>query len=106
MPARRFARSSVFRLVAFALVGVCLGGAKCGKGGNNPDGPSCDDAALKTEDGTIDKCDLQACEACYAECGASCVIMDAYPPQYACSDAHAYTVYDFCEGWEYPGDGN
>lgn len=106
MPARPRFRPTLFRLASFAVLGLCLGGAKCGNESEAPSELSCDKAALHTEDGDVDKCDLQACEACFAECGADCVIMEAYPPRYACSEKHAYSLYDFCEGWEYPGDGN
>ena len=106
MRAPRFPRSLFFRLTGFAVLGLCLGGAKCGKGSSAPDGPSCQKEALHTEDGEVDKCDLQACDACFAECGANCVIMESYPPRYACSDKHSYVLYDFCEDWQYPGDGN
>jgi hypothetical protein len=106
MLARLVPRTSLFRLACFGVLGLCLGGAKCGGESTAPDGPSCETEVLRTEDGAADRCDLQACEACFAECGSDCVIMEAYPPRYACTEQHAYSLYDFCEGWEYPGDGN
>ena len=95
---------SPLRVLLVAAVGLCLGGAKCGKGDSaSPDaGLDCQTAALQTEDGKVDRCDIQACQACVDECGEGCQKLDAYPPRYFCSEKHSYTLHDFCEGWEYP----
>lgn len=59
---------------------------------------NCDIIAISTEAG-IDNCDLQACEACIAECGSDCLVLQSYPPIYSCDDID-FDVYDFCEDWE------
>ncbi len=93
---------------ALALTLLGAGGARCGGGASKDpgDGLDCDRAALHTEDGEVDTCDRQACQACVDECGSNCAVLESYPPQYACAEQHTYTVYDFCPGWQNPGDAN
>ena len=97
--------SPAVRAAVAALLFVCVGGARCGASSNGPDeGLDCDQAALHTEDGVVDACDRQACQACVDECGSGCAVLESYPPQYACQEQHTYTLYDFCPGWQNPGD--
>lgn len=61
----------------------------------------CVDAAMRDVNGDPDGCDLSACVSCVDECGVDCLVLESYPPQYACEDV-SFDVYDFCPTWEPP----
>lgn len=71
-------------------------------GGGKGAGFDCEEVAIPDADGNPDPCDVQACEACTDACGDGCMILESYPPQWACEDA-SFTVYDFCPDWTAPG---
>lgn len=60
----------------------------------------CAEVALRDGDGP-DACDLPACQHCVDACGADCMILESYPPQYSCGDT-SWTVYDDCPDWTPP----
>jgi len=60
---------------------------------------NCDNIAIRDDDGAVDSCDKQACEACVDFCGLDCAVQQSYPPQYSCPSIGAYTVHDFCPEW-------
>ncbi len=69
----------------------------------DPPDTRCDDVAMRNPDGSVDACDLAACEACDDACGRSCAILESYPPQYACEGDGSWSVYDECPDWQPPG---
>lgn len=58
----------------------------------------CADIAMKDDQGAVDPCDLQACQACADACDGDCVVAQSYPVQYHCPEG-SWTVYDFCPDW-------
>lgn len=62
----------------------------------------CDAIALRDGLGDPDPCDVQACAACVEACGASCAVLESYPPQYSCDGESSWDVYDTCPDWTFP----
>lgn len=62
----------------------------------------CEQLALEDGLGDPDPCDVKACERCVAACGASCEVLESYPPQYSCDGESSWDVYDSCPGWRFP----
>jgi hypothetical protein len=64
----------------------------------------CESIAITDPSGAPDACDVSACQACVDECGRDCVVLESYPPRYACEGggSEAWDVYDFCPDWEPP----
>jgi len=67
-----------------------------------PADSDCEALAMRDADGNVDPCDLQACEACDDVCDEHCVVLESFPPQYACDGEGTFTVYDECPDWEPP----
>jgi hypothetical protein len=62
----------------------------------------CEKVALADGLGDPDPCDVAACQACVDACGAECVVLDSYPPQYSCDGSQSFDVYDACPDWTFP----
>ncbi len=62
----------------------------------------CAAVAVTNEAGDPDPCDVAACETCVDTCGTGCLVLESYPPQYACDDAGSWSVYDTCPNWQAP----
>jgi hypothetical protein len=72
---------------------------------NVPSGPpafDCEQVALQDGLGDPDPCDVQACRKCVDTCGASCEVLESYPPQYSCDGETSWDVYDSCADWRFP----
>lgn len=83
-------------MIALATLAACDPGGK--GGGDATGGFDCEAIAIRDADDNPDPCDLEACTACVDECGVDCVVLESFPPQYACPD-ESWTVYDFCPTW-------
>ena len=65
---------------------------------------TCDQVAITDESGGPDPCDVAACQTCFDTCGgATCMVLESYPPQYACEGGGSWSVYDVCPSWVMPG---
>lgn len=60
--------------------------------------PDCEEVAMRSADGSIDDCDLQACEAAFSEGCVDCFVFTIRPPIYSADDV-AFDVYDVCPDW-------
>lgn len=67
--------------------------------GEDTDALDCEEVAIRTAEGEVDECDLQACQACEEACEVGCLILESYPPQYSCEGEGTWDVYDFCPDW-------
>lgn len=70
---------------------------------SEPPASTCEDLAIPDESGGPDPCDVAACETCADSCAEPCMILESYPPQYACEGAGSWSVYDVCPDWQMPG---
>ena len=67
-----------------------------------PEDDDCEALAIRDADGNVDPCDLQACEACDAVCDDHCLVLDSFPPQYACDGEGTFSAPDECPDWAPP----
>lgn len=84
-------------LLFVALTGCSFGGAPL-----RQDPLDCEAVAIRDAAGDLDPCDVAACEACNDVCDEGCMVLESYPPQYACAGHDSFTVYDECPDWQMP----
>lgn len=64
---------------------------------------ACPEVAITDATGAPDPCDVAACERCVEGCGGDCLVLESYPPSYACDGGASWSVYDTCPNWQPPG---
>ncbi|XXX75419.1 hypothetical protein WMF30_48000 [Sorangium sp. So ce134] len=73
--------------VVAVLFAGALGGAALGCGGGYDEDEAraaCD--ALVGQVATSDAAAYGKCVSCHIECGSDCVVLESFPPQFACDD--------------------
>lgn len=81
---------------------VVLAGWLVGCDPATPEPVDCESVAIRDALGEADPCDVAACQACEDACDEGCMVLESFPPQYACEGGDSFTVYDECPDWQMP----